>query len=335
MQQTKNSTANSGSHENDARLREGRNWAAHQLNWPQHSVTVIAADASFRRYFRLQHEKQSLVLMDAPPQLENSRPFVEINQRLRDAGLHAPAILHADLDAGFLLLEDLGDTLYRELINESSAAGLFPEIFAVLKVMAESVPSTGLPHYSTTLLQQELDLFTGWYLHKHRKTQLSPAELESWHTLCAVLVANAAEQPQVFVHKDFHSSNLLRTDKNGPAIIDFQDAVRGPLCYDISSLLWDRYITWPRPQLTDWMSEFLDRLDTEISHQQWLRWCDLTGLQRNLKIVGIFARLHYRDDRRGYLELIPRFYGYVLDALAAYPEFADMHSILEDPRCAP
>jgi aminoglycoside/choline kinase family phosphotransferase len=335
MQKSRKPFGKAGITGRDSRLDEGRDWAARLLGWPRHSFSVIAADASFRRYFRLQHGNVSRVLMDAPPLQEDSRPFVKVNRRLREAGLHAPEIFHADVDSGFLILEDLGDTLYRELIDENSADELFPPIFDVLETMATRVPSAGLPDYDTAMLQQEMDLFPDWYLKVHRETRLSAPEHDLWQALCRVLTDNAAEQPQVFVHRDFHSCNLLRLDGGQPAIIDFQDAVRGPLVYDLASFLWDRYHSWPRVRINAWLEDLRQRLEVGVPARQWRRWCDLTGLQRNLKIVGIFARLRYRDNRQGYIEMIPRFYRYVLDVLSTYPEFADIQTILEHPRCAP
>jgi aminoglycoside/choline kinase family phosphotransferase len=152
--------------------------------------------------------------------------------------------------------------------------------------------------------------------------------------LCARLIESASQQPQVFVHKDFHSCNLLQTPR-GPGVIDFQDGVRGPVTYDLVSLLWDRYIAWPRERLEDWMLQLRPRLAPSMEAGEWIRCCDWMGLQRNLKIVGIFARLRYRDGKSGYLEMIPRFYDYLLDVLPRYPEFDDFHHLLELPECAP
>ncbi len=272
--------------------------------------------------------------MDAPPEKENSAPFVDIASRLRSAGLKAPAILEFDLDLGFGLLEDFGDTLYRELITRQSAGEIFTDLFAVLESMAHRVDSAGLPHYGETALTKELDLFTDWYLERHRQRPLSSEERAIWEHVCRLLTASALEQPQVFVHRDFHSCNLLRTP-DGPGIIDFQDGVRGPVSYDFVSLVWDRYITWPREQLEAWMNQMHASLPVECSADEWIRWCDWMGLQRNLKIVGIFARLEHRDGKDGYVEMIPRFYRYLLDVLPRYPEFREFHLLLEQDSCAP
>ncbi len=307
------------------------------MNIGQVGVHPVSGDASFRRYFRLRSDKQSWILMDAPPDKEHSAPFVDIAARLRRAGLHAPDVIAADLDRGYLLLEDLGDALYKPLItNDPGQAdrvdGLFEEAFAALHVMASSVSTDALPPYDRTRLLEELELFPAWYLKRHRNIALSCGQWDLWEALCTQLIQSAQQQPQVFVHRDFHSCNLLKTPFNSPGIIDFQDAVVGPVSYDLISLVWDRYITWPRDKATEWFEQFRQRLGMKTDPQTWLRWCDWMGLQRNLKVVGIFARLHHRDGKAGYLEMIPRFWDYVIDQLGRYPEFQDFHKLLNsDP----
>lgn len=272
--------------------------------------------------------------MDAPPERENSAPFIDIARRLRDGGLRAPEIYHFDLEQGFGLLEDFGDTLYRELLSAENPDLLMPDLFEVLVKMTR-VKTGGLPSYHAPKLQQELSLFPDWYLAIHRERPFSQMEWLEWSSLCAELIKSAQEQPQVFVHRDFHSCNVLRMTDDQTGIIDFQDAVLGPLSYDLVSLLWDRYIEWPRSQLEIWMMDFHQDLALQCDPSTWIRWCDLMGLQRNLKIVGIFARLRYRDNKQGYVEMIPRFYQYLLDVIGRYPEFGEFHQILEQTECAP
>lgn len=316
----------------DRRLQAALAWLGIEAGG---DLAQIAGDASFRRYFRLRIDGVSRILMDAPPELEDSAPFVEIAGRLRRAGLHAPEILRADLEQGFLLLEDLGDDLYRDLLDEDSVEALFDDVFRVLGVMAREVPAAGLPHYEPGLLRQELAWFQEYYLHQHRQLHWSAAQKAHWDSFCDRLVANALEQPQVFVHKDVHSCNLLRTTRDNPGVIDFQDAVLGPITYDFVSLVWDRYIPWPRSRIEAWMERFRRQAAPETAPQQWVRWCDLMGLQRNVKIVGRFALLRYAQGKQGYVEMIPRFYGYLLDVLPRYPEFRPVAKLLEDPACAP
>lgn len=321
----------------DARLQQATEWAQSALGTDDVRLVPISGDASFRRYFRIVRGEtgQGLVLMDAPPERENSSPYLDVSGRLREAGLHAPEVHQFDLHLGFGIIEDLGDRLYREAIDTHSAPTLFPGLFDVLERMARDVSPRDLPEYNGKLLQAELDLFPDWYLERHRNRPFSRGERTLWRALCQALIDNAREQPQVFVHRDFHSSNLMFTEGRAPGIIDFQDAVRGPLSYDFISLIWDRYIRWPRAQLESWMQNMHARLQPGSGFEAWVRHCDLMGLQRNLKIVGIFARLRYRDEKPGYVEMIPMFYRYLLDVLPRYPEFGDLLALLEDESCAP
>jgi aminoglycoside/choline kinase family phosphotransferase len=318
----------------EKRIEQAARWAAGRLGSGPLQLRPVSGDASFRRYFRFDWRDRSVILMDAPPEKEDSAPFVDIDARLRQAGLNAPEILAFDLDLGFGLLQDFGDVLYRDLLNESNADALFPGLFDILERFADNVDAVGLPAYGARSLRFELDLFPAWYLAHHRERPLDPSERADWEALCDTLIRSAQGQPQVFVHRDFHSCNLLQNGA-APGIIDFQDGVCGPLSYDLVSLLWDRYITWPRARLEAWMLEMHARYRLECSTAEWIRQCDWMGLQRNLKIVGIFARLRYRDGKQGYVEMIPRFYRYLLDVAPRYAEFAALQRLLEDPRCAP
>lgn len=321
--------------ENDHRLDRARAWLQEQGVAIQSGFKNVAGDASFRRYFRLQADGQSRILMDAPPPAENVGPFIDIAHRLRSADLHAPEIFYADRHNGYLLLEDLGDDLYRESLNESNADSHFANLFALLRDMALSVDANCLPEYDSVLLRKEMDLFPDWYLGHHRNSLPREQFDTAWDGFCNYIIDSALQQPRCFVHRDFHSCNLMRTGNNRVGIIDFQDAVRGPISYDLISLLWDRYIHWPRTQIETWVENFRSELGLDIEPGQWLRYCDLMGLQRNIKIVGIFARLYYRDGKSGYLEMIPRFYQYVTATLRLYPEFSEMLDILEQPECVP
>lgn len=318
----------------DSRQTAAASWAACQLELDEVRLEPVSGDASFRRYFRFHDGLRSVILMDAPPEKEDSAPFVDVAQRLRSAGLNAPSILSFDLDKGFGLLEDFGDTLYRELINENTVEVIFQELLGLLDGMARRVDTHGLPDYSAEALLAELDLFKSWYLETHRQRPMSGREQNVWDEICSLLVESAQDQPQVFVHKDFHSCNLLETPA-GPGIIDFQDGLRGPVSYDLVSLIWDRYVAWPRPRLEAWMSAAHAMLPVESTREEWIRRCDWMGLQRNLKIVGIFARLKHRDGKQGYVEMIPRFYQYLLDVLSLYPEFRKFSLMLEQKECAP
>lgn len=320
----------------DPRLAQATDWARKVLDDPALRVEAISGDASFRRYFRIHTSAgPTRVLMDAPPEKEDSRPFLDVASRLRSAGLHAPEVLHFDLDLGLGVIEDFGDRLYREVIDIESAPQIFPELLQLLSRLATDVDAEGLRPYDERLLQADLDLFPDWYLGRHKNRPFNGRERQVWRRLCVALIDNARAQPQVFVHRDFHSCNLMWLANRPPGIIDFQDAVRGPASYDFISLIWDRYIHWPRTQLEAWMREMHANLQPGLSLDDWIRHCDLMGLQRNLKIVGIFARLRHRDGKAGYVEMIPMFWQYVLDVLPRYPQFAEFLSILEDPSCAP
>lgn len=319
----------------DERLEKARIWLERINVIPQTAIQSVAGDASFRRYFRLDTGPTSLILMDAPPPAEDVRPFIDVARRLSDSGLHAPAIIHADESNGFLLLEDLGDHMYRDLVNGDNAEQWFPDLFAALATIASKTDCKGLPQYDAEKLKFELNLLPKWYLQHHRPAMARDQFDNIWDGVCVQILASAFEQPQCFVHRDFHSSNLLKAPDGSIGIIDFQDAVHGPVSYDFISLIWDRYITWPREQIELWMEDMRQQLNLDISPTAWRRYCDLMGLQRNIKIVGIFARLFYRDHKQGYIEMIPRFYDYLLSTLKLYPEFSDLLEVLEHEHCVP
>ncbi len=317
------------------RTRQMKQLASQWLQTAQIDFSMVAGDASFRKYYRLQTELGCWVMMDAPPDKEGCRAFIDVTKRLRDAGLHAPGIFQTDLEHGFLLLEDLGDQLYQPLISSANADSCFESLFVALQNLAQNVYYKGLPVYSRDLLQTELDLFPDWYLTQHKSRPFSISEQLIWEQCCALLIDSAQQQPQVFVHRDFHSCNLLKTATNDPGIIDYQDAVLGPISYDLASLLWDRYISWPRERIERWCEQFREQLQLDVTATQWQRQCDWMALQRNFKVVGIFARLHYRDHKSGYLQMLPRFWDYSLDILRRYPELADLSDLLEQPEFQP
>lgn len=319
----------------DPRLDKARAWLSGSGIELQSDFRSVAGDASFRRYFRLIADGESRILMDAPPPKEDVRPFVDVTRRLRAAGLHAPEILRADAEHGFLLLEDLGDGLYREFLDTHNGNDHFPALFEVLKKLALDVDASELPAYDRGLLRAEMDLFPNWYLNHHRQSMPREPFDQQWDNFCEQVISTALEQPTSFVHRDFHSCNLLAVAAGEVGIIDYQDAVKGPISYDFISLIWDRYISWPRTQIETWMEQFRQLLGVPIPPQQWQRQCDLMGVQRNIKIVGIFARLQYRDGKAGYIEMIPRFYHYVTDTLRRYPEFTGILELLEQNECAP
>jgi N-acetylmuramate 1-kinase len=242
-----------------------------------------------------------------------------------------------DLEQGFLLIEDLGSQLYLPALNDDTVDALYGDAMDALLRMQRDADTTGLPPYDHAFLQRELEIMPEWFLRRH--LGYTP-ECEEWDVLesaFTVLLHNALEQPRSFVHRDYHSRNLLVTARNNPGIIDFQGALHGPITYDLASLLRDCYIVWDRARVVGWVESYRQRLqaaqliDVNVGPQRFRRWFDLIGLQRHIKVLGIFCRLGYRDGKLGYLDDLPRVYDYVIDVAGAYPELADFVALLR--RC--
>jgi len=296
-------------------------------------LVPITNDASFRRYFRVVVNGISYIVMDAPPDKENCGPFIDIAQRLQAGGLNAPKIIASDLKQGFLLLSDLGTQLYLSALNEKKAEDLYSDALNALFIMQTRTASDGLPLYDRQLLHGEMNLFTDWLLDKHLNLSLSETERANCETSFKWLSDAALSQPQVFVHRDYHSRNLIITQKNNPGILDFQDAVKGPITYDLVSLLRDCYIAWPREQVEQWAIFYYTQITqigiiNTINETQFLRWFDWMGIQRHLKASGIFARLYHRDGKAGYLKDIPRTLNYIVEVAIDYPELTALYELL-------
>jgi hypothetical protein len=295
-------------------------------------LTPASEDASFRRYFRVRYDDHTRIVMDAPPDKENVRPFIDIARRLESVGLHAPHIYEIDLEQGFLLLSDLGSSSYLSQLNNDSVDRLYGDALDAL-VRMQDAPVRDLPPYDETLLRREMELFRGWFLGTHLGRPLDALLNARMEVIYQPLVASALVQPRVFVHRDYHSRNLMIIDENNPGIIDFQDAVIGPVTYDLVSLLRDCYIAWPRLRVEAWALSFRD---AAVDHgtlrptddETFLRWFDLMGVQRHLKAIGIFSRLNYRDGKSGYLGDIPRTLAYVHEVSGRYDELAELHSLV-------
>jgi len=262
--------------------------------------------------------------MDAPPPQEDCRPFVQIADYLEEMGLNSPRVLQADLERGFLLLSDLGSLQYLSAIERQPrhAAALYMDaIDALLLMQAKGVNVQGeLPPYDAALLRFEISLFHDWLCERHLQITFSADEESRWQDCCDALVENALDQPQVFVHRDYHSRNLMVTDLNNPGILDFQDAVEGPLTYDLVSLLKDCYIKWPVEQILQWALYFREYSGAaaQLERDYFLRAFSLTGVHRHLKAAGIFARLLHRDNKPGYLKDVPRTLAYIVDIAPRY-----------------
>ena len=285
------------------------------LGYQEYKLELASEDASFRRYFRMKKGEESYVVMDAPPQKESCEAFVAVAKMLTDIRLSAPVILHADLDQGFIMMTDFGDRHYLDELKPETANALYGDAMSAIMQMQTRINANDLPVYDEHLLRKEMNLFKEWFLEKLLGIELTANQLGMWQMTTDYLVKNALEQPQVFVHRDFHSRNLLRIKNRNPAILDFQDAVRGPVTYDLVSLLRDCYIDWPEPQVDQWILDFYDFASLEhvngVSASQFIRWFNLMGVQRHLKAVGIFARLSIRDGKQKFLQDIPRTLNYL------------------------
>ena len=293
-------------------------------------IAVASSDASFRRYFRVTTAATSRIVMDAPPGREDCRPFVRVAGYLERMGLNSPRVLQADYERGFLLLTDLGSTLYLDALrrNPRDADALYGDAMRALGTLqAEGMRQKDeLPPYDRELLEFELSLFRDWLCARHLGIVLSESDESSWRSCCAFLVDSALAQPRAFVHRDFHSRNLLVTDRDNPGILDFQDAVNGPLTYDLVSLLKDCYVRWPAAQVHDWAMSFYASLDAgvtgDLDAAAFWRSFELMGVQRHLKAAGIFARLLHRDGKSSYLRDVPRTLEYVAEVAVRYDELA-------------
>lgn len=304
-------------------------WVAAQIGGDGFELTAASEDASFRRYFRVSYNGRSEILMDAPPEREDNRAFVAVAEQLLAAGINAPRIIASDFERGLLLLTDFGQHLYLDALNAETADRLYSDAIAALVRMQTDIDPSPLPPYDETLLLQEMGLFRDWLVKTHLKLSLSSASERMLAKAFAFLANAALEQPRVFVHRDYHSRNLMVTSSNNPGVLDFQDAVHGPITYDLVSLLRDCYIKWPLQKTSQWLSEYLRQaraagLAKESSDERMQRWFDLMGVQRHLKASGIFARLYHRDAKPDYLDDIPRTLSYITDVAPEYAELAGL-----------
>lgn len=312
-------------------------WLRNVLGKPMASLAPASADASFRSYWRTSQGDKSWILMDSPPAQEDPAPWLEIGARLAAAGLHVPAVYAQDLRQGFLLIEDLGNRLYLPALNEGSVDALYGDAMDSLLLMQRDVDVAGMQPYDRAFLQRELEIMPEWFLARHLGCTPECGEWDVLEAAFTLLLASALEQPRCFVHRDFHSRNLLVTERNSPGIIDFQGALVGPITYDLASLLRDCYIAWDAARVEAWTEDHRQRLraahliGADVDRERFRRWFDLIGLQRHIKVLGIFCRLYYRDGKQGYLADLPRVCDYVIAVSRRYPELADFTALLE--RC--
>jgi N-acetylmuramate 1-kinase len=317
------------------RLDRARQWIQNVLGVQSVELRPASSDASFRRYFRVRAHDASMILMDAPPEREDCRPYVAVSDLLERAGVHVATIHARDLAAGFLLLEDLGEHCYLDQLDADSAPTLYDDALETLLAMQSRVPASAVPDYDTGLVMQELSLFGDWFLRRHLGIDTNGTTGEVLSKSFQFLANRFEEQARVFVHRDYHSRNLMRTPAHNPGVLDFQDAVAGPPAYDAVSLLRDVYIEWPEEPVEAWLLEYhRDALSLGVpiaaGAVEFLRDADLIGAQRHLKIAGIFCRLYYRDGKSDYLQDIPLTLRYLMSECERQPELAALRSLLQD-----
>ena len=298
------------------------------------TLRPASADASFRRYFRLDAGDASLIAMDAPPDKEDSRPFIQVARLLSEAGLNAPRVLEADLAQGFLLLTDLGTTTYLSALNEDSASGLFVDAMEALVLWQLASRPGVLPPYDDALLRRELNLFPDWYVARHLGHSLSDKQSQVLQRMFDRIVAANLAQPCVYVHRDYMPRNLMVASPN-PGVLDFQDAVLGPITYDVASLFRDAFISWEEARVVDWVVRYWQKarragLPVDSDFGAFWRDFEWMGLQRHLKVLGIFARINYRDGKPHYLADTPRFVGYVRAVTRRYDELAPLARLFDE-----
>ena len=321
-------------HADDRRSRLER-WLALELRGARFTLTPASEDASFRRYFRATLvDGASFVIMDAPPEKEDCRPFVHVARLLHEAGVHAPEVHAADLAAGFLLLSDLGTRTYLTELERGDADRLLRDATVALVRWQLATRADELPPYDEALLRREMNLFPEWYVGRHRGITLNAAQAQALEHIFAALLKSALAQPAVYVHRDYMPRNLMVSEPN-PGVLDFQDAVIGPISYDMVSLLRDAFISWDEERVLDWSVRYWEKaraaqLPVPADFAEFWRAFEWMGLQRHLKVLGIFARINYRDGKPKYLEDTPRFLRYARAVAERYRELAPLARLLDE-----
>lgn len=326
------------------RLLQINNWLQKDLGIAEYDIRPASSDASFRRYYRVTSKSgnfasygavSTLIVMDAPPSHENVKPFIYVSNLMEDMGLNVPVVLEKNIEDGFLLLSDLGSVQYLSVLSESNADELYRDALDALYRLQKNGPrqSDFFPLYDSAFFQRELDIFSEWYVQKHLGIELSDAQQQILKNCHRTLIDSALDQPVVLVHRDYHSRNLMQTETNNPGILDFQDAVIGPVTYDLVSLLKDCYISWPWEKVKTWCLQHKVRVEKAglietVADEKFLHWFDLMGMQRHLKAIGIFARLNHRDGKSDYLKDIPRTMSYVHDVAGRYIELNPFKELL-------
>jgi len=308
-------------------------WLKNVLQHSEFKLTTASADASFRRYFRVHLADKTLIAMDAPPSHENCEPFVRIARLFGNAGMHVPEVIAQDLTQGFLLLSDLGDVTYLSQLNETTAPALYHDAnMALIKLQSASKPGV-LPDYDEALLTREMQLFPDWYITRHLNVTLDDKQQQVLQKTFVLLNQNILAQGQVYVHRDYHSRNLMLCHDN-PGVLDFQDAVFGAITYDLVSLLRDAYISWDEEKIIDWLVRYWQNakkqgLPVPADFSEFYRDFEYVGAQRHIKILGIFARLYHRDGKEGYLKDMPLVMQYLHKVCERYIELKPLLRLLD------
>ena len=316
------------------RLAALKTWLSAELDGQAFELAPASSDAGFRRYFRATFAGETRIVMDAPPDKEDCRPFLHVAELMRSAGVHVPAVYATDLARGFLLLSDLGPTTYLQALNTDNADDLFHAATdALVRWQLASRPDV-LPPYDETLLRRELALFADWYVARHLGVTLNEAQRKILESVFSRIVGNNLAQPAVYVHRDYMPRNLMVSEPN-PGVLDFQDAVHGPVTYDIACLFKDAFISWPEERVLDGTIRYWEKarragLPVNPDFGHFYRDVEWMGLQRHLKVLGIFARLNYRDGKPHYLADAPRFVKYVRDVAGRYGALVPLLRLLDE-----
>ncbi len=328
--------------EHDVRLQHLKVWLDEQLaklflaqGWgtvPTATLTAASSDASFRRYFRWEGQGRSFIVMDAPPPQENCKPFVNIARLLATSGINVPIIHAEDLERGFLLLNDLGNKTYLDVIHADNADCLFNEAITALLSFQQLPMDAPLPSYDVALLRRELELFPEWYVRRHLGIEFNAQQQDAWSRISDLLIDSALAQPKVLVHRDYMPRNLMLSEPN-PGVLDFQDAVYGPVTYDITCLFKDAFLSWPQERVQGWLQNYWQRaralsIPVQGDFEAFLQASDLMGVQRHLKVIGIFARICHRDGKPRYLTDVPRFFAYIETVVARRPELSELGELI-------
>ncbi|WP_435038225.1 aminoglycoside phosphotransferase family protein [Pseudomonas neuropathica] len=330
----------------DVRLQHLKVWLDEQLailfadqGWgsvPPATLTAASSDASFRRYFRWEGEGKSFVVMDAPPPQENCKPFVDIAFLLAKSGINVPKIYAEDLENGFLLLNDLGNKTYLDVIDGENADALFDDALQALLAFQQLPMVAPLPSYDVALLRRELELFPEWYVKRELGIEFDSTQQQQWQQVSNLLIDSALAQPKVLVHRDYMPRNLMLSEPN-PGVLDFQDAVYGPVTYDVTCLFKDAFLSWPEERVRGWLENYWQQalalnIPVQPDFEDFLRASDLMGVQRHLKVIGIFARICHRDGKPRYLADVPRFSSYIEAVIARRPELAELQALFTSLR---